>query len=185
MMPPEHKFRLLQRWRDGDLSKDAVCQRLGITPTTLQALDTVWGERLPRLVPLIDQLLQEHRTKREQTAIKKAIARYLKVTYRQVNRLLQESEITVPTPISSKIRQNLRENAEKRRNIVEKAAIRVISGEKGVEDAANDVSLSVRQMYRQVRKQLASLNTDLTHLHDMQLERRRKIAKTLEQRHAA
>lgn len=148
----QHRFAVLHALQEEKINPAEAKRLLKVDDKTLNQLMTLWSPYLPKISPLFDQLLKETNTKREQTAIKRRIAKEIPVTMRQVNRLISRAEITVPPPISSKMRRFKRETAQNRRKEREKHAIDLISGSNSAVEAAEAAGISERHIYRLANK---------------------------------
>ena len=181
MALPMHKFRIIERTSKGQMSRVEAADLLDVDAKTVQQLQTIWQDYLPKLVPLVDALLEPKNTKRDQTKIKLLICRRMNITYRQVNRLLKSSGIAVPRPVSSQNREKRRENARTRRKIHEKWALDVIFGHSDIENAAIQAEVSQRQMYRLCNKLTHGVGLPFRELARLTDAERQKVALQIEE----
>lgn len=147
-----HKYRALLEFHEKHLSLEAAAELLGTEEKHVLQMHTLWKDQLPKLAPMIDDLIKGSNTKKEQADAKRRIAKYLKITHRQVNRLLETSGITIPTPKSIGIREEKAKKAKEKLKTREKHALDVVAGLNSVEEAAIAAEVTARQMYRKVGK---------------------------------
>lgn len=175
------KFHILLELKDGEITPFRALQLLNTRPRVLKQLNTLWGPFLEGLVPLLDALQAQHNTKYEQTRIKRAIAKHIGITYRQVNRLLSDEKIDIPKPKSVEIRHEKKENAGMKREMHEKHALDVIAGLNRVDDAAEQAELSSRQMYRLVNRLTALVGVVYRDLRHTTHTVRKRVADQIEE----
>lgn len=175
-----HRFAVLRALEQAEITEDEAQHLMGRSVRSVRHMVTLWEGRLGRVTPIVDRLMEQTNTKPEQTALKRRLAKAMKTSYRQVNRLLRLSEIDVPPPISKEIRLEKRETARNRRKLRKKHAIDVILGLNDIESAATAAEVSARHIYRLIDQMLEELGTtwkDVKHMTDGQ---RRKIVSQLE-----
>lgn len=175
------KFHILLALKDVEITPFRALQMLNTRPRVIKQLNTLWGPFLEGLVPLLDALQAQHNTKYDQTRIKRAIAKHIGITYRQVNRLLSDEKIEIPKPKSVEIRKEKKENAGIRREMHEKHALYVIAGLNNVDEAALQAEISPRQMYRLLNKLAALVGVVYRDLRHASLSVRKRVADQIEE----
>jgi len=177
----EHRFRILLDVYNKHLSEDEAADLLKVRVRTVKQLITLHGERLRIITPLIDKLLEPVNTKHDQFKLKNKLAEQLGTTYRQINRLLSTSGITVPKPIVVIERKSRRETAQNRVTARLKAAIDVIAGLRTAEDAAESQEVTRRQIYRLCGIMLKREGLVFRDLKHMRLNHRKELVEKLEE----
>lgn len=171
-----HRFKVLYDFSRSIINEADAIRILGVSAKTLHQIHTIWHKDLRTLNKLVDRLQTPKNTKIQQTAIKRDLAEALKISYREVNRLLKRSGISVPRPKSIEKREQLRKTAEKRRKVREKHVLDVIAGLSDVENAAEQAEVTQRHIYRLVRKMTALVGVNYRDLRRATLVQREKVA---------
>jgi len=146
------KLRLLTALHNGEIGEAEALTALNIPRKSLARMKATWFPRLSRINETLAKLKEPATRKSDQTQIKQALALALGMSYRQINRILEDEQSKLPTPesIVQRIKNHqkakqMREKALKKQEVTLK---KLRNGQITVGNAADELNLSVRQIYR-------------------------------------
>lgn len=174
------RYEILYLVSSQQLEEKTAAEMLDVPVRTLRAILTKYGKRVNKMPEALSPLKEQAETVFERTKALQEAAKMLKISVRQVRRLLEKNEIAIQMPLSFAKRLERAENAQEKWRKRQNAALSVIAGADDMESAANFAEVSSRQMYRWVNKLLSAEQVRIRDLQEMRRETRAELARKLE-----
>ena len=167
----------------GDIKIEEAARRLNKSPQAVAVMIGKWDGRLNTLLKVLKSLKEQPETREDYAERRLKAAKTLGITERQLNRLMNKGQIERKRPKKVEKREETAENAQKKWELRQKAAICIIDGTMTPEEAGLHAEVSSRQMYRWATKLLAEQGLVMKDLPRMTLPARRRLANQIEKEH--
>lgn len=158
------------------MTVEDACQNTGSVPRVLKASVTKYRGRLQHIVPLVEKLFDPVFRKEDQVKVKTALATALGCTVQNVRNLLKHHKYDVPEHLYNEFRRKRTEGYQEKMTLEYTLALQVIAGKLKAEQAAEQLGVTKRQVWRASNKLLAPMALNNRLISAEPLENRANIA---------